>query len=333
MLRSKASQLLDIDGHVCRHIHNTVKQFCKRFECSVEKWIDDIHWDTRYSTDILDLLKEICFILNVLFRKPLRVSHRWLSVFHCLSINMTFIYAVILLYYAWIPNDFRETYEGGIKTIFDKYELNGKAKATVNVIQTKMKQEKLTDKGKERKGKIVTKLLYEKSTLLLNSNLFISVLPLFKSFILTFEQKEPLIHRLHRSLVENFGAFLGYLTKFEVINNKLNLIGVASNVRKLKTLYAGDENEKLVSSLRKSKIQRYITNFYTKLRTAYVTAAVYIQKKYALNNPLLKFFFALDPRLRQSSLTHEKLLNLKPYFESFISSGRGEYSSQIQKYH
>ena len=107
--------------------------------------------------------------------------------------------------------------------------------------------------------------------------------------------------------------------------NKLNLIDVASNVWKLKTLYAGDENEKLVSSLRKSKIQRYIaTNFFRKLRTACVTAAVYIQKKYALNNPLLKFLFALDPRLRQSSLTHENLLNLKPYFESFLSIGRGD---------
>ena len=88
---------------------------------------------------------------------------------------MTFIYAVILLYYAWIPNDFRETYEGGIKTIFDKYELNGKAKATINVIQTKMKQEKLTDKGKERKGKIVTKLFYEKSTLAKLKSFFISI--------------------------------------------------------------------------------------------------------------------------------------------------------------
>ena len=89
-----------------------------------------------------------------------------------------------------------------------------------------------------------------------------------------------------------------------------------------------------MSSLRKSKIQGYIaTNFYRKLRTAYVTAAVYIQKKYALNNPLLKFFFALDPpRLHQSSLTHENLLNLKSYFESFLSSGPGECSSEIQKY-
>ena len=85
-----------------------------------------------------------------------------------------------------MPNNFYETYEGDIKTIFEKYELNEKTKVIINVIQTKMKQKKLTDEGKERKGGIVTKLLYEKSTLLLNSDLFMSVLPLFKSFILTF---------------------------------------------------------------------------------------------------------------------------------------------------
>ena len=185
-----------------------------------------------------------------------------------------------------------------------------------------MKQKKLTDKGKVRKGRIVTKLFYEISTLLLNSSLFMSLLPLFKSFILTFEQKEPLLHRLRRSLVENFRALLGCFMKFEVINNtpnsKLNLIDVASNAWKLKTLYVGDENEELVSSLRENKIQRDIaTDFYRKLRTAYVNAAVYIQKKYVLNNPLLRFFSALDPRLRQSSLTHENLLNLNPYFENF----------------
>ena len=123
----------------------------------------------------------------------------------------------------------------------------------------KMKRKKLTDEGKERKGRIVTKLFYEKSTLLLNSNFFMSVLPFFKSFIFTFEQKEPLIHRLHRSLVENFYQFLGCFMKFEVINNtpynQLNLIDVASNVQKLKTWYVGDENEKLVSSLQKTNFE------------------------------------------------------------------------------
>ena len=82
----------------------------------------------------------------------------------------------------------------------------------------------------------------------------------------------------------------------------------------------------------KAKFKKTATDFYRKLRSAYVTAAVYIQKKYALNNPLLKSFCALDPRLRLSSLTHENLLNLKPYFETFLSSGCGKYSSEIQKY-
>ena len=122
-------------------------------------------------------------------------------------------------------------YEGGNKTIFDKYELNEEAKAMISIIQTKMKYAKLTDEGKECKEKII-KLFYEKSTLLLNSNLFMLVLPLFKSFILTFAQKEPLIHQIHRSLVEDFYTFFGCFMKFEVINMRynLNLMDVASNV-------------------------------------------------------------------------------------------------------
>ena len=92
-----------------------------------------------------------------------------------------------------------------------------------------------------------------KCQLLQISNLFMSVLPLFSSFILTFEQKEPLIHRLDKTLVENFRAIFGCFLNFEGINNtpynKMNLVDVAANVEKLKTLYAGDENEKLVSWL------------------------------------------------------------------------------------
>ena len=121
-------------------------------------------------------------------------------------------------------------YEGRNKTIFDKYELNEEAKAMISTIQTKMKYAKLTDEGKECKEKIIK--FYEKSTLLLNSNLFMLVLPLFKSFILTFAQKEPLIHQIHRSLAEDFYTFFGCFMKFEVINTryKLNLMDVASNV-------------------------------------------------------------------------------------------------------
>ena len=60
IVTKQSPQLLEIDSDLCHHIHNTVKQFCKPFECFVEKWNDDIHWNIKYSTDILDSLKEIC---------------------------------------------------------------------------------------------------------------------------------------------------------------------------------------------------------------------------------------------------------------------------------
>ena len=107
---------------------------------------------------------------------------------------MTLIDPLTLLYYAWIPNEFRETYKGDINNIFNKYEVNENSKALIKAIQTEMKQKKLTDHGQERKERIITKLFYKQSTLLLNSNLFLSILSLFKSFILAFEQKDPLIH-------------------------------------------------------------------------------------------------------------------------------------------
>ena len=209
-------------------------------------------------------------------------------------------------------------------TWISKYELNKKTKAIINATQMKKKQKKLTDKGKERKGRIVTKLFYEKLTRLLNSDLFMSVLPLFKSFILAFEQKEWLIHWLHRSLVE-------------VINNmpykKLNFINVASNVQKLKTLYVRDEREKLVLLLRKNKIQGDIaTDFYRKLCTAYVITAVYIRKKYTLNNPRLEFFCALIYGYDNHFWHIKTFLNLKPYFETFLWSGCGENPFEMQKY-
>ena len=70
----------------------------------------------------------------------------------------------------------------------------------------------------------------------------------------------------------------------------------------MKAFCVGDKNEKLVKLLRKSKIQREIvTDFYRKLCTAHIAAAVYIQKKCGLNNPLLSSVSAIDSQLRQNS--------------------------------
>ena len=69
-LQDKAPQLLNVDGDCCHHVHNSIKNFCQPFDNLVETFIDDIHIDKKLSTDIRDVLKEICFLLNIPFRMP-----------------------------------------------------------------------------------------------------------------------------------------------------------------------------------------------------------------------------------------------------------------------
>ena len=89
-LRDKTPQLLNVDGDCCHHVHNSIKVFCQPFDNLVEKFIDDVRIDSKWSTDVRDALKEICVLLNIPFRMPpLRTSHRWLSLHDWLSVNMS----------------------------------------------------------------------------------------------------------------------------------------------------------------------------------------------------------------------------------------------------
>lgn len=51
----------------------------------------------------------------------------------------------------------------------------------------------------------------------LHINFYTSVLPIFKSFVLVFEQKEPMVHRLHDSFKEVVQSFLCCFMQIEVI--------------------------------------------------------------------------------------------------------------------
>ena len=97
-LRDKAPQLLNVDSECCHYVHNSIKVFCQSFDNLVEKFIDDIRTDTKWSTNIRDALKEICFLLNIPFRMlPIRINHCWLSLYDCLSVNMSMFDAFVLL--------------------------------------------------------------------------------------------------------------------------------------------------------------------------------------------------------------------------------------------
>ena len=114
-IRCKPPQLLNVDGDCCHHVHNSIRVFSQPFDNLVEKFIDDIHTDNKWSTDIRDALKEIRFLLNILFRMlPLRISHRWLLLYDCLSVNISMFDAFVLLYYSWVPDKEKDLYKEDI---------------------------------------------------------------------------------------------------------------------------------------------------------------------------------------------------------------------------
>ena len=83
-LRDKAPHLLVIDRDICHHMHKSVKSFSKPFSKYVETFIDDVHTDMKWSSDIRDALKEICFMLAISYKLPPEtISHRWLSLYDC----------------------------------------------------------------------------------------------------------------------------------------------------------------------------------------------------------------------------------------------------------
>ena len=50
-LCDEVPHLLDIDGDICHHAHNTVKKFLSPY---IEHLTDDIHTDMKYSPDLRD---------------------------------------------------------------------------------------------------------------------------------------------------------------------------------------------------------------------------------------------------------------------------------------
>ena len=116
--------------------------------------------------------------------------------------------------------------------------------------------------------------------------------------ILVFEQKVPQVHKLHDRMVMTLQSFLGCFMKREVIAN--------ISPKRLKDLYE-------------------------KLKLAYMQAAKYIPKKFALDNPLLCSLSALEPVARGHSATHKCLLDLLKYFK-FTLPEDPQYTREISEF-
>ena len=256
-LREKAPHLLDIDGDICHHIHNTVKKFGFPFINFLKCLVDDIHINSKYITDVRQAIDNICFILDILYKKPPQhLSHRWLSSYDCTVTLKSMVDAFYLFYFSWLEPDLRYSYKDDIQAIYNKY-INEIGVNKIKDINKPFKKKTLTEDGRDRMHRIVEKLIYKHKSLLLISNSYTTILPLFKSMVLVFEQKEPQVHKLHDMMVNNLRSFLACFIKYEVIKNispkQLKKVNILDNVRQPRSFFVGDSNEILISNMLKDK--------------------------------------------------------------------------------
>ena len=139
-------------------------------------------------------------------------------------------------------------------------------------------------------------------------------------------------------LCENLKAFLACYVKFESLTSldskSLKSMDAENNVRTLKTLYVGDEAEKLAMSLMKSKILKPIElDFNKTVKKAYIQTSKYLQQQYPIKNLSLESLAGLDLNVRQMSQTRERLLSFKSFFEHLISKeSPSEFTDELRNY-
>ena len=63
-LEKLQSNHLDIDGDSCHHIHNAAKKCTKHFDAHLKLLFINIYNDFKWSEDLREILKEICFQMN-----------------------------------------------------------------------------------------------------------------------------------------------------------------------------------------------------------------------------------------------------------------------------
>jgi hypothetical protein len=195
-----------------------------------------------------------------------------------------------------------------------------------------------TTAGKERKNRLVKKIFYESDKTVLHIDLYKDILPMFKSFLLMFEQASPMIHRLHDEQTKLVRSFLCCFIKHEEVKDitarRLKKLDVKDERihMPLNVMYTGSGASKLFSKLdqQHAKISRRVsigTAFLPvstdivqasladttrmKLHKAYVEVGAYILAKMPLDNVLLKRLSAIDPKALGHSATYAILKKLR----------------------
>ena len=245
--------------------------------------------------------------------------------------------AYTVLYWSWLPKEERATYQDILDNI--TAALPKKDLARLAAIIKLCKEKKLTDDGKAQKHRVVQKLFYTRENTFLYIYMYLSVLPLMKSFILTFEQKSPMIHRMHYEQLTLLTSFLATFIKQEKLKDILprDLVKLdvenKENHQPLNEIYVGLKARKILQKGRQVT-NDLVSEFLPSLQKAYIDTGKYLLQKLPITNPLLRRIGAIDPtavHLRHS-VTASLLKKLVNHFPTIIKEDQhDEYIKEVLK--
>ena len=186
-------------------------------------------------------------------------------------------------------------------SIFKRHNVTEASNSELLNIQKNLakKHRNATKRGKARKIKIIKTLLYSSKRVSLLTSIYQTILPLFKSFVMLFQQEKPLIHKIYFevSIIKNF---LSYFVKPDVLvacktGKQLKRCSLSPNSLLPKNLLVvGNLAKKLVT---KGAVNDDVTNkFLNETFAAYQSCGEYIQKNLLLENEALKKFSVIDPK-------------------------------------
>jgi hypothetical protein len=178
------------------------------------------------------------------------------------------------------------------------------------------KSKNFTEHGKKRKVRLTQRVFYEEKKTLLTLNCYVSVLPMLKEYVVLFQTKAPLVHKLHDRHEGVFRDFLACYVKPEVLVNKdgnltgpqmkrLNLKSDGterpSNSMFLSQPFVGPKAKDIMTETgRKDSV---IVKFQERVSQGYKDCGSYLQMKLPLDSTTLRSLSCLDPAARGHHLT------------------------------
>ena len=142
----KNAELLDIDGDICHHIHNSSQRLCQPFNKLLEDLFSDLFNDHRYSIDLREMLHTVCTLLGIKFTVPERfLNHRWLSAYDCALSTKRLWDAYQVFYYAFLSQEDKLLYRAVILGIIRERNVSVEARQKIKETWAVIANKSLTE--------------------------------------------------------------------------------------------------------------------------------------------------------------------------------------------